>query len=134
MISSSGLGSSSAYLSTTYSCSPDRDMMRAPSQQRTVERRVSGNDEPCVKIVSLTVAWDTVVLWGRRVSTWRRARGTYGRSEGGECDGLVEAEEGGRAGVEEADEVSCDDWGGSATGGGGVIHGTYALPRSTRRD
>lgn len=42
MISSSGRGSSSEYLSTTYSCSPDRDMIRAPSQQRIVERRVSG--------------------------------------------------------------------------------------------
>lgn len=41
IISSNGLGSSSEYLSTTYSCSPDRDMIRAPSQQRVVERRVS---------------------------------------------------------------------------------------------
>lgn len=67
MISSSGRGSSSEYLSTTYSCSPDRDMIRAPSQQRIVERRVSGGNVQrlvwCgVAWCSLTVAWDTIML------------------------------------------------------------------------
>lgn len=43
--------------------------------------------------------------------TTRGRSGTHGRSDGGECDGFVAVEEGGGAGVEEADEVSCHDWG-----------------------
>lgn len=55
MISNSGRGSSSEYLSTTYSCSPDRDMIRAPSQQRIVERRVSGGNVQ--RLVWCGVTW-----------------------------------------------------------------------------
>lgn len=72
---------------------------------------------------------------GRDTEGGRSGAGTYGRREGGEGDGFVEVEEGGRAGVEEADEVPCDDCGGR----GGVSareqqrsQATYALPRSTR--
>ncbi len=41
MISNRGLGSPSEYLSATYSCSPDRDSILAPSQQRVEDRKVS---------------------------------------------------------------------------------------------